>query len=179
MTFIETTLKLITKLIFSVQKFPFVPQVNMLKTYLVSSSTRQTCSICGRTLCRIGLTDLPSRSLSWTQRLRRVSALLGILYMLRILMSHSVLRGIAEVTQLQCEINTPVFVRTKNQQKINNAKFHAPHISLLPAAKPVLSALFSIKRSIPEFALHTLEGRCNQSLSPSLYPVQCLFRTST
>lgn len=94
--------------------------------------------------------------------------------------SHSVLKEITDVTRLQCEINSAVFVRTKNQAKINNAKFHAPQISLLPAPKRVLSSLFSIKRSILEFTLHTLEGRCNQSLSLFLFiSVQCLFRTST
>lgn len=56
---------------------PLIWKVNMLKTYSESSSMRQTCSICGRTLCRIGLTDLPSRSRSWTQQLRRVSLFLG------------------------------------------------------------------------------------------------------
>lgn len=45
-------------------------------------------------------------------------------------------------------------------------KFHAPHI-FYPHQSVHSHLFFSIKRSILEFTLHTLEGRCNQSLSPS------------
>lgn len=137
---------------------------------------KQTCSICGRTLCRIGLTDLPSRSLSWTPQLRRVSLLLGnkgsgsSFYTRWPSASQFVLKQISEVTWLQCEINTTVFLQTKNQQKINNAKKFVHPTSLLPRLKRVLTSLFSIKRSILEFTLHTLERRCNQSLSLSPSP---------
>jgi len=99
---------------------PLIWKVNMQKTYSESCSTRQTCSICGRTLCRIGLTVLLSRSLSWTPQSRKVSLLLGnkgagsSLNIRRPLASQFVLKQISEVAWLQCKINTTVFLQNEN-----------------------------------------------------------------